>query len=86
MYVNIVRAGEEGGILHELLPDLAQFLESSAKTRQAVISAMIYPTVLLATGIISVVLLLVFVVPQFAAMFEDAGTEIPPSAAFLLLR
>ena len=84
MYVNIVRAGEEGGILHELLPDLAEFLESSAKTRQAVISAMIYPTVLLATGIISVVLLLVFVVPQFAAMFEDAGTDIPPSAAFLL--
>ncbi len=84
MYVNIVRAGEEGGILHELLHDLAEFLESSAKTRQAVISAMIYPTVLLITGIISVVLLLVFVVPQFAAMFEDAGTDIPPSAAFLL--
>lgn len=84
MYVNIVRAGEEGGILHELLPDLAEFLETSAQTRQAVISAMIYPTVLLITGIISVFLLLVFVVPQFAAMFEDAGTDIPPSAAFLL--
>jgi general secretion pathway protein F len=84
MYVNIVRAGEEGGILHELLPDLAEFLETSAKTRQAVISAMIYPIVLLITGIISVFLLLVFVVPQFAAMFEDAGTDIPPSAAFLL--
>ena len=84
MYVNIVRAGEEGGILHELLPDLADFLETSAKTRQAVISAMIYPAVLLVTGIISVLLLLIFVVPQFAAMFEDGGTEIPPSAAFLL--
>lgn len=84
MYINIVRAGEEGGILHDLLPDLAEFLESSARTRQAIISAMIYPIVLLVTGIISVVLLLVFVVPQFAAMFEDAGTEIPPSAAFLL--
>jgi len=84
MYINIVRAGEEGGILHELLPDLAEFLETSARTRQAIVSAMIYPIVLLATGIISVVLLLVFVVPQFAAMFEDAGTEIPPSAAFLL--
>lgn len=84
MYVNIVRAGEEGGILHELLPDLAEFLETSAQTRQAVISAMIYPTVLLITGVISVFLLLVFVVPQFAAMFEDAGTDIPPSAAFLL--
>jgi len=84
MYINIVRAGEEGGILHELLPDLADYLETSARTRQAIVSAMIYPIVLLATGIISVVLLLVFVVPQFAAMFEDAGTEIPPAAAFLL--
>ena len=84
MYINIVRAGEEGGILHELLPDLAEFLETSARTRQAVISAMIYPIVLLVTGVVSVVLLLVFVIPQFAAMFEDAGTEIPPSAAFLL--
>ena len=84
MYVNIVRAGEEGGILHDLLPDLADFLDTNTKTRQAIISAMIYPIVLLVTGIISVFLLLVFVVPQFAAMFEDAGTGIPPSAAFLL--
>ena len=84
MYVNIVRAGEEGGILDELLPDLTDFLETSAKTRQAVISAMIYPVVLLVTGIISVFLLLIFVVPQFAVMFEDVGTEIPSSAAFLL--
>ena len=84
MYVNIIRAGEEGGILHELLPDLAEFLETSAKTRQAIISAMIYPAVLLLTGIISVVLLLVFVVPQFSAMFEDSGSEVPPSALFLL--
>ena len=84
MYVNIIRAGEEGGILHDLLPDLAEYLEISANTRQAIISAMIYPIVLLATGIISVCLLLIFVIPQFAAMFEDAGTDIPPSAAFLL--
>ena len=84
MYVNIIRAGEEGGILHELLPDLAEFLETSAKTRQAIISAMIYPAVLLITGIISVVLLLVFVVPQFSAMFENSGSEVPPSALFLL--
>ena len=84
MYVNIIRAGEEGGILHELLPDLAEFLETSARTRQAIISAMIYPAVLFITGIISVVLLLVFVVPQFSAIFEDSGSEVPPSALFLL--
>ena len=84
MYVNIVRAGEEGGILHELLPDLADFLETSARNRQAIVSAMVYPIVLLVTGIVSVALLLVFVIPQFAVMFEDAGSDIPASAAFLL--
>lgn len=84
MYINIVRAGEEGGILHQLLPDLADFLETSAKNRQAIISAMVYPIVLLATGVISVFLLLVFVIPQFAIMFQDAGTDVPASAAFLL--
>ncbi len=84
MYVNIVRAGEEGGILHQLLPDLASFLESSAKTRNAIVAAMVYPVVLLITGVISVALLLIFVVPQFAIMFEDSGTQIPASAAFLL--
>ncbi len=84
MYINIVRAGEEGGILHQLLPDLAEYLESSARTRQAIVTAMIYPAVLLVVGIISVTLLLIFVIPQFAAMFEDAGSEIPPSAQFLL--
>lgn len=84
MYINIVRAGEEGGILHQLLPDLADFLETSAKNRQAIVAAMVYPIVLLVTGVISVFLLLVYVVPQFAIMFEDAGTEIPASAAFLL--
>lgn len=84
MYVNIVRAGEEGGILHELLPELAEFLEISNRNRQAIVSALIYPAVLLVTGVVSVFLLLVYVVPQFAVMFEDAGMEIPGSAAFLL--
>ena len=84
MYINIVRAGEEGGILHQLLPDLADFLETSAENRQAIISAMVYPIVLLVTGVISVFLLLVFVIPQFAVMFQDAGTDVPASAAFLL--
>lgn len=84
MYVNIIRAGEEGGIMHQLLPGLADFLETSTRNRQAILSAMIYPIVLVITGIISVFLLLVFVIPQFAIMFEDAGTDIPASAAFLL--
>lgn len=84
LYINIVRAGETGGILDQLLPDLAGFLETAEETKKQIISALTYPMVLLVTGIISVALLLIYVVPQFTAMFEDVGSEIPPSAEFLL--
>ena len=84
LYINIVRAGETGGILDQLLPDLLNFLETAEDTRKQVISALTYPFVLLVTGILSVALLLIYVVPQFTAMFEDVGSEIPASAQFLL--
>ena len=84
IYVNLVRAGEEGGILDQLLPKLERFLAEADETRRHIVSSLIYPAILFVVGILSVVLLLVFVVPQFAALFEDAGTSIPPSAAFLL--
>ena len=84
LYINIIRAGETGGILDQLLPDLLSFLETAEDTRKQVISALTYPFVLLVTGILSVVLLLIYVVPQFTAMFEDVGSEIPASAQFLL--
>ncbi len=84
MYVNMVHAGEEGGILHHLLPKLAHFLEAAADARRTVLSAMIYPVILALVGVVSVVMLLMFVVPQFASMFEDMGSAVPPSAAFLL--
>ncbi|MGY8789730.1 MAG: type II secretion system F family protein, partial [Pseudomonadales bacterium] len=75
---------ETGGILDQLLPDLLNFLETAEDTRKQVISALTYPFVLLVTGILSVALLLIYVVPQFTAMFEDVGSEIPASAQFLL--
>lgn len=84
LYFNMVRAGETGGILDQLLPDLASFLEATEETRKQVISALTYPVILLFVGILSVALLLMFVVPQFTAMFEDVGSEIPASAQFLL--
>lgn len=84
LYFNIVRAGETGGILDQLLPDLANFLETAEETRKQIISALTYPFILLFVGIVSVALLLVFVVPQFTAMFEDVGSDIPASAQFLL--
>jgi general secretion pathway protein F len=84
MYISMVRAGEEGGILSRLLPSLEKFLTEAEETRKNLIGAMIYPTVLFVVGIASVVLMLGFVVPQFATLFEDAGSNIPGSAAFLL--
>lgn len=84
LYFNMVRAGETGGILDQLLPDLAGFLETTEETRKQVLSALTYPFILLFVGILSVALLLIFVVPQFTAMFEDVGSDIPASAQFLL--
>jgi len=84
MYVSIIRAGEEAGILSQLLPSLERFMIDSAETRRFIIAAMVYPAVLFVVGLLSVIIMLTFVVPQFATLFEDAGTRIPPSAAFLL--
>lgn len=83
LYVNIVRAGETGGILDQLLPELATSLETAEETRRQIISAMAYPVILMIVGFLSVVLLLIFAVPQFAAMFEDLGTATPSSILFL---
>jgi len=84
MYISIVGAGEEAGILNQLLPSLERFMVDAEETRRHIIGAMIYPAVLFVTGILSIIAMLAFVVPQFATLFEDAGTRIPPSAAFLL--
>lgn len=84
MYISMVRAGEEGGILEQLLPSLEKFLSESQETKREIIGALIYPAVLLFVGILSIVLMLGFVVPQFATLFEDAGSKIPDSAALLL--
>ncbi len=84
MYINMIHAGEEGGILDKLLPRLAKFMEEADEAKRTVISALIYPMILLVVGVLSVIALMVFVVPQFASLFEDMGAAIPPSAALLL--
>jgi len=84
MYVNMVHAGEEGGILDQLLPKLADFLTAAEEAKRTILSSMIYPIILGVVGFLSVLLLMVFVVPSFATLFEDMGSNIPPSAAFLL--
>jgi len=84
LYVNMVRAGEAGGVLDAVLERLNEFLESSRELRDHVVSAMIYPTILAFTGGISIILLLTFVLPRFSVIFSELGTSLPASTQVLL--
>ena len=82
--VSMVRAGEEGGALRPVLARVAEFLVRSEAIRQKVISALIYPAILMLVAIGSIVLILAFVLPQFEAMFQDAGSKLP-TATWLVM-
>jgi general secretion pathway protein F len=76
-YLNLIRAGEAGGALEQVLGRLADYLERSRELRETVSTAMIYPAILVTMAGLSLLLLLTFVVPQFTEMFESAGKELP---------
>jgi general secretion pathway protein F len=85
-YVTMVRAGEHGGNLEAALKRLAEYLARASAVRDAVISAMIYPIVLLCTTGVSIVFILMFVLPQFAPLFEQSGKPLPlPTAVALAI-
>ncbi len=76
-YVNMIRAGELGGALGAVLDRLADYLNRAKELRDSVISALIYPAILVGVSLLSVMILLVFVVPQFTELFQDAGAALP---------
>ncbi len=76
-YVGMIRAGEAGGALGTVLTRIAEFMERSKELRETVASALIYPTILVLASVTSVMLLLIFVVPQFSQMFEQSGKALP---------
>ncbi|MDH5822349.1 type II secretion system F family protein [Luteimonas sp. RD2P54] len=77
LYINMVRAGEAGGSLHETLQRLADYLERSRALRGRVVNALIYPIILLAMVGMSLLFLLGYVVPQFGAMYDSLDAELP---------
>ena len=84
LYVNMVRAGEAGGVLELILGKLAEFLKNSQELVDYIKSAMVYPLLLFFVGGISMIILLTFVIPRFSVIFADMGQAIPSSAALLL--
>ena len=84
LYVNMIRAGEAGGSLHDTLARLADSLERSRALKGRVVNAMIYPAILLVLVGFSVLFLLGYVVPQFAAMYESLDAELPFFSRFIL--
>jgi general secretion pathway protein F len=77
LFVNMVRAGEVGGTLDVTLDRLSDYLERSRDLKDSVISALIYPILLLVLAAGSLILLLVYVIPQFTPIFEELGGDLP---------
>jgi len=84
LYINMVRAGEKGGVLEVSLRRLAEFLEARAAFNEAVVSALAYPAVILTVGTGAIVFLMTFVIPRFAIIFKDLGQAIPLPTQILL--
>ncbi|ACC78917.1 type II secretion system F family protein [Nostoc punctiforme UO1] len=84
LYVSMIQAGEVGGVLDEVLNRLAKLLEDVARLQNQIKSALSYPTVV---GFIAVSIFLgmtIFLIPVFAKIFTEIGTELPPLTQFLM--
>jgi type II secretory pathway component PulF len=84
LYINMVRVGEMGGILPQVLDKLAGFMARTEEIKRFIISSSIYPSILMSIGILSVVVIMGFVVPKFATIFTDMGQKIPASTMILI--
>jgi type IV pilus assembly protein PilC len=84
LYVAMIRAGEAGGILDDVLERLATFLERDADLRKKVRAALAYPAVVVTSAAALTVFLLVRIVPMFAQMFDAFHVDVPPSTQMLL--
>ena len=76
-YVNMVKAGEVGGALGNVLMRLADHMERTKEVRDNAISALIYPVILFVVAVASVMILVIFVVPQFKQIFDQSGKALP---------
>lgn len=84
IYINMVKAGEEGGVLPQVLERLSEYIEASIELRNDVINTLIYPVVLTLVGGCSLIFILIFVIPRFSAIFADMGASLPLTASLII--
>ena len=84
LYVNMVRAGEAGGVLESILQRLAEFMEKAQRLKKQVISAMIYPAAVITFATLIVAGIITFIVPKFKEMFLELEVELPRMTQMLL--
>jgi type IV pilus assembly protein PilC len=84
LFVQLVRAGEIGGILDTILNRLGAYLEKNDKLKRRLKGAMVYPSIVLSVAVIVTIVLLVFVTPTFEKMFKDFGGAMPGPTQFLI--
>lgn len=86
VYVNTVKAGEAGGALEIVLDRLWKFMDGTERMKEDIKSALLYPILLTVAGSAAVIVMLVFVLPRFSVIFEDAGAAMPlPTRALLFV-
>jgi len=83
-YVSMIRAGEAGSALPVVIERLSVYHERAREFRASMVSALIYPTVLVVVSLASVIVLLAFVVPQFHQLFEDSAKALPLSTTVVI--
>ncbi len=84
LYVNMVRAGEVGGMLEAVLNRLAMFMERRQALKRRVRAAMVYPSFVIVIATAIVLFLIVYIVPNFASIFADLGAKLPWMTRFLM--
>ena len=85
MYINIAKAGEEGGILPAMLMKISEYQSTFQELKQFIISASIYPLFLLMVGIIAILILITTILPRFEILFEGMGQQLPGHVAIMMV-
>lgn len=84
LFVNLVAAGEMGGILDVILGRLSEYIEKRATLKKKVKSALTYPGIIVTIAVVVMAVILIYVIPVFAGLFRDAGVSLPPLTLFVM--